>query len=118
MRVASVTTPFFIGTLRSTRTSTRLPDMSSGSIVLKVVCGMNSLDLSNGRLAFPDDEYQHIALARGGDKFVAGLAAEGGEVGLGGGIGGAYREQAADGKLAQLAVGAQHGKGQSNPVAS
>ena len=28
MRVASVTLPFFIGTLRSTRTSTRLPDTS------------------------------------------------------------------------------------------
>ena len=35
MRVASVTLPFFIGTLRSTRTSTRLPDTRSESIVLK-----------------------------------------------------------------------------------
>ena len=35
MRVASVTLPFFIGTLRSTRTSTRLPDTLSESIVLK-----------------------------------------------------------------------------------
>ena len=43
IRVASVTLPFFIGTFRSTRTSTRLPDMSMESIVLKVVCGMNSL---------------------------------------------------------------------------
>ena len=35
MRVASVTLPFFIGTLRSTRTSTRLPWTRSESIVLK-----------------------------------------------------------------------------------
>jgi len=37
MRVASVTLPFFIGTLRSTRTSTRLPWTRSESIVLKLL---------------------------------------------------------------------------------
>ena len=43
MRVASVTWPFFIGTLRSTRTSTRLPAMSMESIVLNVALGIESL---------------------------------------------------------------------------
>ena len=43
MRVASVTWPFFIGTLRSTRTSTRLPDTSTESIVLKLTLGMHLL---------------------------------------------------------------------------
>ena len=43
MRVASVTWPFFIGTLRSTRTSTRLPDTSTESIVLKLTWGMHLL---------------------------------------------------------------------------
>ena len=43
MRVASVTLPFFIGTLRSTRTSTRLPDTSTESIVLKLALGMHLL---------------------------------------------------------------------------
>ena len=39
IRVSSVTTPSFIGTLRSTRTSTRLPATSTSSSVLKsVIC--------------------------------------------------------------------------------
>ncbi len=109
MRVASVTLPFFIGTLRSTRTSTRLPAMSVESIVLNVALGMKSLcDFVEYVvcLAFPNDEDQYLALAARRDEFMAGLAAIGREVGFSGGIGRAHREQSAHRQLAQLAVGA------------
>src|SRR6266851_152258 len=104
MRVASVTWPFFIGTLRSTRTSTRLPATSTESIVLKLTWGMHLLLGST----FANDEYQHIAFATTRNQFVAGLLAVRREVLLGRGIGGAHRELAANRQLAQLAVGAQH----------
>jgi hypothetical protein len=43
MRVASVTTPFSTGTLRSTRTSTRLPFTSTWSSVLNALMNRPSL---------------------------------------------------------------------------
>src|SRR3984893_5167339 len=104
MRVASVTLPFFIGTLRSTRTSTRLPVTSTESIVLKLTLGMHLLLGST----FANDEYQHIAFATTRNQFMACLLAVRGKVLLRGGVGGAHRELAADRELAQLAVGAQH----------
>src|SRR4029450_4708491 len=107
MRVASVTWPFFIGTLRSTRTSTRLLATSRASIVLKVAWGISLLL----RWVLADDEYQGVALAPTRNQFGAGLLAIGGEVLLGRRIGGAYRQQTADRQLAQLAVGAQHRQG-------
>src|SRR5215475_14104992 len=91
MRVASVTLPFFIGTLRSTRTRTRLPDTSMESIVLKVDCGISLLL----RWVLADDEYQDIALAPTRNQLVAGLFAIGGKVLLGGGIGGTHCQKAA-----------------------
>src|SRR5688500_10353835 len=106
MRVASVTSPFFIGTLRSTRTSTRLLATSMESIVLKVAWGI-SLTL---RWVFADDEYQGVALAPTRNQLVAGLLAIGGEVLLRRRIGGAHCQKTADRQLAQLAVGAQHGQ--------
>ncbi len=39
MRVSSVTAPSFTGTLKSTRTSTRLPAASSSSMVLMSAMG-------------------------------------------------------------------------------
>src|SRR4029077_16761599 len=66
MRVASVTWPFFIGTLRSTLTSTRLPDTSTESIVLKLTLGMHLLL----RSTFANNEYQHIAVACCRDQFM------------------------------------------------
>jgi len=43
MRVASVTWPFFIGTLRSTPHQHALADTSTESIVLKLTLGMHLL---------------------------------------------------------------------------
>src|SRR3984893_2328314 len=82
MRVASVTWPFFIGTLRSTRTSTRLPATSTESIVLKVTWGMHLLL----RFTYANDKYQHLAAATTRNQFVACLLAVRGEVLLGRGI--------------------------------
>src|SRR5262245_23762242 len=106
MRVASDTLPDFIGTLRSTRTSTRLPDTSMESRVLKVAVGMNLLLLFCR--PFADDEYQHLTLATTGNQFVACLATIGREVLLGRGIGRAHGQQAAGRQLAQLAIGPQY----------
>src|SRR5471032_624422 len=109
MRMASVTLPSFIGTLRSTRTRTRLPDTERLSMVLKLDVGMARV------LAFPDDEYQYLALARGRDQLVAGLLAVGGKIAFRRRIGRAYGEFSADRKLAHLAVGAQHGQRAEQP---
>src|ERR1700760_2467276 len=98
MRVASVTVPFFIGTLRSTRTSTRLPSTFCESIVLKSLIP-NSSWFPDRCLAFPDHEHQHIAVAGRGDQFVAGLPAIGGKILLGGRIGRAHGQQAAHRQL-------------------
>src|SRR5260370_748790 len=104
MRVASVTCPFFIGTLRSTRTSTRLPDTSMESIVLKLTLGMHLLL----RSTFANDEYQHLALATTRNQFVAGLLAVCGKVLFRGRVGRAHPDLSADRQLAQLPVGAQY----------
>src|SRR5262245_10270133 len=111
MRVASVTLPAFIGTLRSTRTSTRLPATSRSSSVLKVIWGIILLLVRT----FADDEYQHLALTTTRNQFVTGLLAISGEVLLRRGIGGAHGEQAARRQFAQLAVGAQHRQGAEQP---
>src|SRR5580704_5273423 len=102
--LSTVTLPFFIGTLRSTRTSTRLPATSTESIVLKLTLGMHLLLGST----FANDEYQHIAFATTRNQFMACLLAVRGKVLLRGRVGGAHRKLAADRKLAQLAVGAQY----------
>src|ERR1700730_14440920 len=104
MRVASVTWPFFIGTLRSTRTSTRFPDTSMESIVLKLTLGMHLLL----RSTFANDEYQHIAFATTRNQFVPCLLAVRGKVLFRGRVGGAHRELSAHRQLAQLAIGAQY----------
>src|ERR1044072_1599035 len=107
MRVASVTWPFFIGTLRSTRTSTRLPATSRASIVLKVAWGI-SLTLG---WVLADDEYQGVALTPTRNQFVAGLLAVGREVLLRRRIGGAHGQKAAARQLAHLAGVARAGQG-------
>ena len=74
------------------------------------VDGIDRLEVAGHALLghFADDKYQHVALARRRDQFMAGLPAIGGEILFGRRIGGAHGQQAADRQLAQLAVGAQH----------
>src|SRR5215469_2146923 len=89
IRVASVTLPAFIGTLRSTRTNTRLPATANESRVLKVAVGISLL----GDRTFADDKYQHLTLATTRNQLVAGLPAVGWKVLFGCRIGGADRQQ-------------------------